>query len=260
MVLKVVNLGVKVDEGQVLDSVTMYLEEGHTYVLFGQNGSGKSTLLQALIGNPAYDVAHGRILLHDKDITRLSTDERVRQGLGISFQVPPAVDGVKLRDVLEYCRRLSGMSWDEVMEYVELLNMERFLDRPVNKGFSGGEAKRSEILQLMVIDPDLLLLDEPDSGVDIENLALMGRALNKILRANGDKTTLIITHTGYILNYVEADYGMIIHDGKIACMGNPEHMFKQIMERGYEECVRTCFSEDGENNLFCLPEEGGISE
>ncbi|MHC1625232.1 MAG: ATP-binding cassette domain-containing protein [Methermicoccaceae archaeon] len=249
MVLQVVNLGVQVGGKNVLDGVTMYLEKGHTYVLFGQNGSGKSTLMQALIGNPVYEVVKGKIIMDGKDITDLPTDERVRLGMGISFQTPSVVGGVKLRDVLDYCRRLSGMGWDEVMECVKFLKCEEFLDRSINKGFSGGELKRSEALQLMVMNPSLLLLDEPDSGVDMENLALIGKTFSRILgrkKERNDRTALVITHSGHILEHMDADYGMILYGGRIACIGDPNQMFEQIYEHGYEKCINICFEGEGD--------------
>jgi len=244
-VLQVVNLKVRVDGTKVLDGVSFYLEQGNTYVLFGANGSGKSSLLNTIIGNPKYRLVSGRILFKDVDVTEMSPDERVKLGMGIAFQNPPRVEGVRLRELLEYCRGISGLSEEEVERYVEMLNMEDLIDRHVNRGFSGGELKRSEVLQLLVLNPDLVMLDEPDSGVDIENLSIMGKALRTLLeREKGKhertKTSLLITHTGHILQYVDADYGMILHNGRIACIGNPERILEDITRYGYEGCVDRC--------------------
>ncbi|RLG22415.1 ABC transporter ATP-binding protein [Methanosarcinales archaeon] len=243
--LQVVNLKVRVEGKKVLNGVSFYLEQGNTYVLFGANGSGKSSLLNTIIGNPKYEVVGGRIIFNDVDITEMSPEERVKLGMGIAFQNPPEVDGVKLKELLEHCRGISGLDREEVEKYIEMLNMEELVERHVNKGFSGGEVKRAEVLQLLVLNPELVMLDEPDSGVDMENLSIMGRALRTLLERDKKKdertkTSLIITHTGHILQYVDADYGMILHNGRIACIGNPEKILEDITEHGYEGCVDKC--------------------
>ena len=179
--LRVVNLGVKVDSKKILEHVNLYVQKGQTYALFGPNGSGKSSLLMTLIGNPTFKVFDGRIMFKGKDITSLPTDERVKMGMGMSFQTPPKVSGVKLIDVLKYCARIGGYKEEDIYEFAEMLNMKEFLYRSVNVGFSGGEIKRSELLQLMLMNPDFVMLDEPDSGVDLENVAVIGEAINKLL-------------------------------------------------------------------------------
>ncbi len=242
--LRLVNLGVEVEGKRILENVNLYVQEGQTYVLFGPNGSGKSSLLMAIMGNPKYKIYDGRIIFKGEDITNLPTDERVKRGMGIAFQNPPKIGGVKLRDVLRHCARLGG-TLDRMEEYVKMLKMEEFLDRDVNVGFSGGEVKRSELLQLMLLNPDFVMLDEPDSGVDLENVSIIGEAIRVLLerdKSKGErrKAGIIITHTGHILDYVDADYGVLLYKGRIVCMGNPFDLLKDISEFGYEGCVRRC--------------------
>lgn len=244
-VLRVVNLGVKVGERKVLKNVNLFIKEGETFVLFGPNGSGKSTLLNALIGNPSYKVTSGRIMFKKIDVTNLPTNERVKLGMGIAFQNPPKISGVKLIDVLRYCARVGGYSEDKIMELAEAMKMTDHLYREINVGFSGGEVKRSELLQLMLMNPDLVLLDEPDSGVDLENVALIGDAIRKILERDKSeeertKSGIIITHQGHILDYVDADYAAILYNGRIACIGEPDDILNQIRNHGYEGCLVKC--------------------
>jgi Fe-S cluster assembly ATP-binding protein len=246
-VLRVINLAVKVDDRKVLENVNMYIQEGQTYVLFGPNGSGKSSLLSTLIGNPKYRVCNGRIVFKGKDVTEMPTDERIKLGMGIAFQNPPKVNGVKLIDILRHCARIGSASEEKIYEYAEMLRMKNMLDRSVNAGFSGGEVKRSELLQLLLLNPDFVMLDEPDSGVDLENISLIGEAINKLLERDKPKdkrkiSGLIITHAGYILDYVDADYGMILYNGRISCIGNPYDILEDISKYGYEGCVKRCLN------------------
>ncbi len=247
-ILRVVNLGVKVGEKKVLENVNIYIKKGDTVALFGPNGSGKSTLMNTLIGDPRYKVSDGRIFFKGEDITDKETDYRVRMGMGIAFQTPPAISGVKLIDVLKKIAEIKGISEDKIYEYAEYLNMTNFLNRDINKGFSGGEVKRSELLQLLVMNPDFAMLDEPDSGVDLENIALIGEAIKKLLQRDlpkkeREKSGIIITHTGNILDYVDADYGLILYKGRIACIGDPYYILEEVRKNGYEGCVKKCLRE-----------------
>ncbi|MCD5409253.1 MAG: ABC transporter ATP-binding protein, partial [Methanocellales archaeon] len=206
---------------------------------FGPNGSGKTSLLLTIMGAPKYHVVSGKILFKGKDITSLPMDERVRLGIGIAFQNPPVIKGVKLRDMVNICARSGNCNAEEL---AKRLNLSAFLDRDINLGFSGGEAKRSELLQLAALQPDFIMLDEPDSGVDLVNITLVGEAINDVLERTNctirDTSGLIITHTGHILNYVNADHGHVMIDGTIRCSGKPDGLLKMIKERGYEECAR----------------------
>lgn len=247
-------LNVAVAGRPVLNDINLEIKPGETHVLFGPNGSGKTTLLGTIMGFPRYEVTAGRILFQDKDITRLPVNERAAMGIGMAFQRPPTIRGVMLRDIVQIASRYQ-ITPDTL---ADSLNMNDFLDREVNHGFSGGELKRSELLQLLAQNPDLILLDEPESGVDLENMALIGQAINHLLekevapwdnrslreiRRGRTKSGLIITHTGYILNYVEADVGHVLYKGMLSCSGNPRELFGCIKRVGYGECVRCALQE-----------------
>jgi len=204
----------------------------------------------AIMGFERYKVTRGRILFKGEDVTHLPLYERARRGMGLAFQRPPVVRGVKTRQLVEMCARVEDVDVDAIARE---LHCEGFLDRDVNLGFSGGEMKRSELVQLMAQDPDLVLLDEPESGVDLENVALLGNAINRLLERELEpkedeslrerkirrrKSALVITHTGYILDYVVADRGHVLIDGHIVCSGNPKEILRTVEKFGYEECAR----------------------
>lgn len=236
--LQVEDLWVDVQGREVLKGINLHIGQGETHCLFGKNGSGKTTLLMTLMGFSGYRVKHGRILFKGEDITHLPTNERATLGLGLSFQRPPTLRGVKLVDMLTFSR----ISKEEAARLARAWGFDHFLDREVNLGFSGGEIKKSELLQLLAQNPDLTLLDEPESGVDIENLHVIGEMIKKLLqkdvRKGRRKSGLIITHTGLILNYLAADKGHVMLNGQICCHGNPVEIFEGIQKYGYEECAR----------------------
>jgi Fe-S cluster assembly ATP-binding protein len=240
-----VELGGKV----LLKDIHLEIKPGETHILFGPNGSGKTTLLMTIMGYPQYAVKRGKIFFKGVDITHAPIDERARLGIGMSYQRPPTINGLKTRQMIDICAKKKA----DAAEMAKSLNFEEFLDRDVNAGFSGGEIKRSELLQLKAQDPELILFDEPESGVDIENMALIGKTIAKLLekdfarepikpvvqiRKNRTKMGLIITHTGYILDYVPADKGQVLYEGVLACAGNPREIFQCIGAAGYEECVK----------------------
>jgi len=247
--LAVENLGISVGGKRILSDVNLAIGEGETIALFGPNGSGKTTLLKAIMGFPSYRVDSGRIRFNGEDITSLSLDERSRRGIGIAFQAPPVVRGVKLGDVLRITMGKRGeVREDRIHEYAGRLKLADFLPREVNLGFSGGEVKRSELLQLVAQNPDFALLDEPDSGVDLENIQLVGEVINELLgkgkagaREKKPRSALIITHAGHILDYVNADKACILFEGSIRCIGNPREILGDIHAKGYEGCAR-CLS------------------
>ena len=250
--LTIEDLKVEVKGREILHDVDLEINTGETHVLFGPNGSGKTTLLMSALGFPNYNITGGKITFKGKDITSIPLDERANMGIGISFQRPPTINGVKMRQILEIC----GAKKQDIESMAEKLDFIDFLDRDLNDGFSGGEIKRSELLQLMSQNPDFLLLDEPESGVDLENIALIGSAIEELLerevmhlknkshvefKEKRIKSGLIITHTGYILDYVDADVGHVLMNGKLVCSGNPREILKTIKETGYEECVK-CYA------------------
>lgn len=230
--LEVKNLSVAVEGKTILNNVSFKVEEGETVCLFGPNGAGKSTLLYTLIGYPNYEIVSGEILFKGKVINNLPVNERVKLGIGIAFQHPPKLIGVKLKDLLELAK--NGVDEQELSELIDRLKMREFIDRDVNYGFSGGEMKRAEILQLAALKPEFLLLDEPDSGVDVENVELLGREIQRLLEKSSG---LIITHIGYILNFIKADRAIVLYNGKIACEGDPYKILKDIKDKGYKACL-----------------------
>ncbi|MFN3568478.1 MAG: ABC transporter ATP-binding protein [Caldimicrobium sp.] len=235
--LEIKDLWVEVEGKLVLKGINLTLPVGETHIIFGRNGSGKTTLLMTLMGFPTYKVQAGQIIFKGEDITSLPPYERARKGIGIMFQRPPTIKGVKLRDLLKLCAKKNGA---KIEELARAFHFEEFLEREVNKGFSGGEIKKSELLQLFMQDPDLVLLDEPESGVDLENIHLIGTMIKRILQKDvhypRQKSGLIITHTGLILKYVTADKGYVIMNGEIYCHGNPMEIFEGIQKYGYEGC------------------------
>ena len=238
--LEVEDLTVEVEGREVIHDVSFNIDVGETLALFGPNGSGKTTLLMAIMGFPRYKVTRGRILFNKEDVTHLPVDERSRMGIGILFQRPPVVRGVKMREMVRAC--LGGREDGDVIEQLaERANMVELLDREVNYGFSGGEVKRSELLQLIAQSPEFVLLDEPDSGVDLVNISLVGEMINELLQKthmrNRTSSGLIITHTGHILDYVNADRACVLLNGGIWCRGNPQEILTSIKSHGYEGCA-----------------------
>jgi Fe-S cluster assembly ATP-binding protein len=238
--LQIENLTVSIEGKRLLENIDLSIEEGETRMLFGENGSGKTSLLMAIMGLGAYKVEAGRIIFKGEDITNLPTDERAKRGIGIMFQRPPTIRGLKVRQMLE----IIGHDGRDPEELAGELNFSNFLERDLNLGFSGGEIKRAELLQLLAQDPDLVLLDEPESGVDLVNINLIGNAIRRLLEKDQHvkgrhKSGLIITHSGHILDYVEADRGCVLVNNTIWCTGNPHEILEGIRERGYEGCL-TC--------------------
>ncbi|MGQ9688771.1 MAG: ABC transporter ATP-binding protein [Desulfobaccales bacterium] len=237
--LTISDLWVSINGQEVLKGINLQIPSGQTHILFGRNGSGKSTLLMTLMGFERYQVEQGKIFFLGQDITSLPTYERARMGLGIAFQRPPTIRGVKTADIFRAC---SGGRVD-YRALAAFYDFTSFLDREINYGFSGGEIKRSELLQLLVQDPRMVLLDEPESGVDLENLEVVGDIIGKLLqkerrREKREKSGLIITHTGFILDYVNADIGYIMLEGRLLCSGNPWEILEHIKKFGYVECEK----------------------
>ncbi|MCD6358790.1 MAG: ABC transporter ATP-binding protein [Dehalococcoidia bacterium] len=245
--LEIKGLSVAVEGKEILKDVSLHIADGETHALFGPNGSGKTTLLMAIMGFPKYKVTRGKIVFGGRDITRASLDERARLGIGMSFQRPPVVRGVKTRDMVSAAMgNIAGSV--TIDELAEKADMTEFLDREINYGFSGGEIKRSELMQLLAQKPELTLLDEPESGVDLVNIALIGRLINELLEKDypmrGRRCMgLVITHTGHILNYINASTGYVMLDGEVSCKGDPHEILASIRKNGYAQCV-TCLTEN----------------
>lgn len=231
MLLEIKNLSVKAQGKLILKDIHLDIEEGEIAVLFGPNGSGKTTLIKTIMGLGDYRLTDGQIIFDGKKLNGLPTEERVKLGLGLMYQQPPKIRGVRLSQIASFLSKDKA----RIEELSNRLSLKEHLNRDINLDFSGGEIKRSELFQLLLQDPKLLLLDEPESGVDLENISIMGDVLNEYLRRKG-KSALIITHTGYILDYIKSKKGCMMIGGKLWCVGDPKEMFKTIREKGYEKC------------------------
>ncbi len=253
-ILRIENLTVRVGERIILQDFSLNINKGEVHVLLGPNGAGKTTLIKTILGFKHYEVTQGKIYFMDTDVTDLPTHERVRLGMGVLFQTPPAINGVKLSKLLHVC----GQKRQDIVESEEnicidemddsmmalakrLKFSEDYLKRDVNVGFSGGEVKRSEIMQMMILKPDFLMFDEPDSGVDVENVELIAEIMRELLDRNKipskqEKSGLIITHLGYILKFLgHITRAHIVIDGQIQCSGNPTQIIESIMKNGFED-------------------------
>ncbi len=253
--LEIHDLHVTVGNVEVLKGINLHIRAGETFILFGPNGSGKTTLLMTLMGFSHYKITQGVIKFKGQDITHAPMYERARLGIGMSFQRPPTIHGLPTGRMVRMCARGNEVNVEELARKV---NFERFLERDVNAGFSGGEIKRSEMLQLMAQQPSLVLFDEPESGVDLENMALIGQTARDLLDGTtgasqcttmcqrlktSPRSGLIITHTGYILEYVNADRAQVMYDGKLCCEARPREILEHVAKYGYQECLR-CFASD----------------
>lgn len=249
--LLIEDLEVKIGEKAILARIDLEIGPGETHILFGPNGSGKTSLLMTIMGYPQYRVTKGKIYFRGIDITDLPINERAELGIGMSYQRPPTINGLKTRQMVQICAKVDV----DVEDLADRVNFMDFLERDVNAGFSGGEIKRSELLQLMAQNPDLMLFDEPESGVDLQNIALVGKTIASLLQKDHEtsegenkskmqlrrertKMGLIISHTGYILDYVTADKGQVLYNGRLSCVSNPREILTCVGESGYEECVR----------------------
>lgn len=235
--LEIVDLSVSIGDKRVLKGVNLKVGRGETHALFGPNGCGKTTLLNTIAGIPRYKIESGNILFKGVDITDKPMDERAKLGIGIAFQTPPAIRGLKLRDLIRLCNPKADV--EKLMKEMDFLD---FADREVNRGFSGGEVKRSEMVQLLAQKPDFVMLDEPDSGVDLENIKLIGKAITRLTEkdmkpSKRTRSGIIITHFGHVLDYMATDKAHVMIEGTIVCTGNPREILEQIKKRGYEGCV-----------------------
>jgi len=236
---------VEVKGQEILHDVNLIIPAGEVHALLGPNGSGKTTLMMTIIGYPEYRVTRGRILFDGQDLAELDITERARLGIGVSQQRPPTIAGVKLRQILDIvvANASAPQRTGEIDGLARAFHTEPFLERDVNAGLSGGEIKRTELFQLLVTRPGFVMMDEPDSGVDLEAMNIIGEMTNELLARNHAtrpkerRAGLIITHTGNILDHVYADKAHVMVEGCIGCSGNPHILLDQIREYGYEECI-----------------------
>ena len=236
--LEIKDLHVSIEGKEILKGVNLKLEKGKIHALMGPNGSGKSTLANIIMGHPKYEITKGNIIFEGEDITNLSPDERAKKGLFLSFQYPYEISGVTISSFLRTALNtkrdepISVMDFRDLLkEKLALLKMDiSFSDRYLNEGFSGGEKKKSEILQLAVLNPKAAILDETDSGLDIDALKSVAQGVNTI--RDKDKIFLIITHYKRILEHIKPNKLSIMIDGKIALEGGPE-LVDHLEEKGY---------------------------
>lgn len=227
--LKIEDLSVKVHEKDILRRVCLEIKDGEVHALLGPNASGKSTLAYAIMGFPEYKITEGTISFRGKDITSSPIEERVKLGIALAFQHPPTIKGVKLSKLLE---KISSPA----------INIKEFsvnpdlLEREINVGFSGGERKFSEIMQVISLSPLFVVFDELDAGLDIENLERLASIVKDELISNG-VSILLITHRGNILRYLKPDVAHVMLDGEIVCSSeNWRKIWKTIVRFGYEKC------------------------
>lgn len=239
------NLHVDVDGNEILQGVDLEVKQGEIHALMGPNGSGKSTLAHAIMGNPAYEITEGEILFKGQDITELDPDERARLGLFLAFQYPVAIPGVSLANFLRMAinARLKAEDPDskgvsipdfrrKLKEKMDLLEMpHEFAGRYLNDGFSGGEKKRAEILQMATLEPEIAILDETDSGLDIDALRIVAAGVNAL--AGPSLGVLVITHYQRILNYIKPDHVHIMLAGRIVESGDAA-LAEMLEEHGYD--------------------------
>jgi len=237
-ILEVQDLHVSIEDKEILKGMNLTLELGKINALMGPNGSGKSTLAHTLMGHPKYTITSGKILFNGEDITELEADERAQKGLFLSFQYPSEIQGVTIPNFLRTAlasvtgEKMPVLKFNELLdEKMKLLDMKKdFLKRYLNDGFSGGEKKRAEILQLLMLNPQLAILDETDSGLDIDALRVVSQGVNSFM--GEDKCVLIITHYKRILEYVKPDNLIIVIDGQVKLQGGPE-LVDNLEEKGY---------------------------
>ena len=240
--LEIADLHVAVDGHEILRGVSLEVCEGEVHALMGPNGSGKSTLAKTLLANPAYEVTAGSIRLRGEDVTARSTDERAARGLFLGFQHPEEIPGVSvlnfLRQALGARKGIPDMSVLEVrialMEWTKRLGMDdQFMERYLNEGFSGGEKKRNEILQMALMEPDVAVLDETDSGLDIDALRTVAHGIEEIRAGRPELGILLITHYQRILDHLTPDAVHVLFDGRIVASGDMD-LARRIEAEGFD--------------------------
>ncbi len=237
--LEVKNYKVTVDDNQILKGIDLQIKPGEVHVLMGPNGAGKSTLARSIMADPQFSDHEGEIFYQGKNITEMSADERAKLGIFLSFQNPLEVAGISVEDFLRTTKmelsdeEVSVLGFKkQLKKYMDDIQLDAsYAERYLNVGFSGGEKKKGEILQMTVLDPTLIMLDEPDSGLDVDAVRTVSEQVAKFLQ-DKNKSCLIITHHSVILEKVKPDYAHVLMNGKIVKQGGPE-LIAKVNEQGY---------------------------
>ena len=244
-ILKIENLKVSVENKIILNDFNLTIKSGETHAIMGPNGTGKSTLSKVIMGDTNYKIIEGSIYFDDKLINDLTVDERARLGIFLGLQMPPSIDGVTNADFLRTARSVKEGKDFKLMQFIreinnetENLNMDKeMIHRSVNKGFSGGERKKNEILQMYILKPNTVILDEIDSGLDVDSLKIVGEKVEEY-KNKTNASVLLITHYKRLLDYIKPDYIHIMIDGKIIETGTFE-LVKEIEKNGYNKFLET---------------------
>jgi Fe-S cluster assembly ATP-binding protein len=241
--LEIRNLSASVDGKQILKGVNLTIKPGEVHAIMGPNGSGKSTLAQVLVGREEYEINGGEVLYNGKDLLDMEPEERAREGVFLAFQYPVEIPGVNtmyfLKAALNEVRKAKGLQELDAVDFLKLVKErmkvleldQSLLNRPVNEGFSGGEKKRNEIFQMALLEPKLAILDETDSGLDIDALRVVAQGVNRLKKA--DNAQLVITHYQRLLDYIVPDFVHVLYDGRILRSGD-KGLALELEERGYD--------------------------
>jgi Fe-S cluster assembly ATP-binding protein len=241
--LEIRDLYVRVNGHEILEGVSLRVNAGEIHAIMGPNGSGKSTLAQVLAGRETYDVTKGEVLFDGRNLLEMDPEERAREGLFMAFQYPVEIPGVSntyfLKSALNAVRKHRGLEELDAIEFLELVKEraklveieESLLNRPVNEGFSGGEKKRNEIFHMAILEPRLAILDETDSGLDIDALRIVADGVNKLRRR--DNAIIVVTHYQRLLNYIVPDHVHVLVDGRIVKSGG-KGLAMELEEKGYD--------------------------
>ena len=245
--LKIKNLKAGIEETIILKGINLEINAGEIHAIMGPNGSGKSTLSSVIAGDENYEVESGSIMLNGEDLLEMDPDERAHKGVFLSFQYPVEIPGISVSNFMKAAinEKRKNLGQDPISakdllhkmkEKMELLNMQKgYLSRNMNEGFSGGEKKRNEIFQMAMLEPKLSILDETDSGLDIDALKVVANGVNKL--KSKENATIIITHYQRLLNYIVPDFVHVLHDGKIIKSGGKE-LALELEAKGYEWVIK----------------------
>jgi len=241
--LSIKNLKAKINETEILHGINLEINPGETHAIMGPNGSGKSTLASVLAGKPGYEVTEGEVLFNGKNLLEMPPEVRAREGMFLAFQYPVEIPGVSntnlIKSAVNEIRKYRNLEPLDAFDFISMIKEkaamveieQSFLNRSVNEGFSGGEKKRNEVFQMAMLDPVLAVLDETDSGLDIDALRIVANGVNKLRRK--DNSFLVITHYQRLLNYIVPDYVHVLYKGRIVKSGGKE-LALELEEKGYD--------------------------